>query len=103
MNIFHAFTRRCLKENKTRTLVTIIGIVLSMSLFTAVIEGAYSGMQYLVRGVIADEGSWAAYEMNATETEIDGITSDKRIKSYVEWTEVGWGDIGSKYRLTVRS
>ena len=95
MNIFHAFTRRCLKENKTRTLVTIIGIVLSMSLFTAVIEGAYSGMQYLVRGVIADEGNWAAYEMNASETEIDGIASDKRIKSYVEWTEVGWGDIDS--------
>ena len=47
-NIFHSFTRKCLAANRVRTLVTVIGIVLSMMLFTAVLEGAYSGQQYLL-------------------------------------------------------
>ena len=51
MNIFHRFTRRSLSANRSRTWVTIIGIVLSMAMFTAVIEGAYSGQQFLVRSI----------------------------------------------------
>lgn len=47
MNIFHCLTRRALVKNRTRTLVTIIGITLSMALFTAVIQGAHSGLDYL--------------------------------------------------------
>ena len=47
MKIFRQFTRRSLAKNRVRTLVTIIGIVLSMALFTAVIEGAYSGLEYM--------------------------------------------------------
>ena len=35
MNIFKQFTNRSLKENKTRTIVTIIGIILSVAMFTA--------------------------------------------------------------------
>ena len=61
MNILHLYTRRALRKNRVRTLVTIIGIVLSMALLTAVIEGAYSGLVYL-RGVITeDTGNWHAY------------------------------------------
>ena len=48
MNILHRFTRKSLLANRSRTLVTIIGIILSMALFTAVIEGAYSGQQQRV-------------------------------------------------------
>ena len=45
MNIFHTFTRACLAKNRSRTLVTVIGIVLSMALFTAVLEGAEQARQ----------------------------------------------------------
>ena len=36
MNIFHKVTLKSLKENRTRTLVTIVGIILSTAMFTAV-------------------------------------------------------------------
>ena len=36
MNIFHRLTIQSLKKNKTRTLVTIIGIMLSTALICAV-------------------------------------------------------------------
>ena len=58
MNILRKYTRRSMGLSKSRTLVTIIGIVLSMALLTAVIEGAYSGMQYMVRNEEANSGRW---------------------------------------------
>ena len=49
MNVFQRYTLASLKKNRSRTLVTIIGIVLSMALITAVIEGAFSGVSFLIR------------------------------------------------------
>ena len=50
MNVFHRYTRQALRKNRSRTWVTIVGIILSVALFTAMTEGAYSGVQYLVGG-----------------------------------------------------
>ena len=36
MNIFHKVVLQDLKKNRTRTLVTVIGVVLSAALFTTV-------------------------------------------------------------------
>ena len=44
MNVFHRFTRESLIRNRSRTLVTIVGIILSVALLTAVTEGAYIGI-----------------------------------------------------------
>ncbi len=94
-NIFHAFTRRCLKENKVRTLVTIIGIVLSMSLFTAVIEGGYSGVAFMQRSEVARGGAWNGCVIEASETTIEDVASQKRVKAVGTWSELGWAKIGS--------
>ena len=58
MSIFTKLTQRYLSKNKTRTIVTLIGIIVSMALFTAVIEGAYSGYQFLKNREIAVTGEW---------------------------------------------
>lgn len=36
MNVFHKFAIKSLKLNRTRTIVTIIGIILSTAMLTAV-------------------------------------------------------------------
>ena len=48
MNIFSRFTLRTLKKNKMRTLVTIIGIALSVAMFTSVTSIIVSFQQYLM-------------------------------------------------------
>ena len=96
MNVFHRFTRRSLAKNRTRTLVTVVGIVLSMALFTAVIEGAYSGVRYLIRSVIESVGSFHACFYDVTEAELNAAREDANIKDVVWWREVGWAEIGSK-------
>lgn len=96
MNVFHVFARRCLKENRTRTTVTIIGIVLSMALFTAVIEGAYSGIQFLVRGEMEKSGSWLGMYCEVDGGDEEKIESCREVKDTVSWQTVGWAEIGSE-------
>ena len=53
MNIFHKVALQGLKKNRTRTFVTVIGVVLSAALFTAVATFGTSLLQYLINGSIA--------------------------------------------------
>ncbi|MBR0085363.1 MAG: FtsX-like permease family protein, partial [Lachnospiraceae bacterium] len=96
MNIFRKYTRKMLRKNKTRTLVTIIGIVLSMALFTAVIEGAYSGQRYMIDAEIARTGAYHGYYSDLNEEETADFTSQDKITEYATWDEVGWAESGSK-------
>lgn len=58
MNIFHKVALQGLKKNRTRTFVTVIGVVLSAALFTAVATFGTSLLQYLINGSVAKYGSW---------------------------------------------
>ena len=66
MNIFNKVTLEILKKNKTRTIVTIIGIILSASMFNAVTTTVSTVQNYLVQNAIYNEGDW---HLSATETD----------------------------------
>ena len=89
MNIFRKYTRKSLGSNKARTLVTIIGIVLSMALLTAVIEGAYSGVQFMVNAEEARAGKWEVFVYDKDEAELMNVMGDKEFKEYASWHAVG--------------
>ena len=96
MNVFHKYTRQSLRKNKSRTLVTIIGIVLSMALLTAVIEGAYSGIQFLIRGEIDNNGAYHADISDLTDRELQQLQADPELDRIEVWQEVGWAPFESK-------
>lgn len=58
MNIINKFTIRTLMKNKVRTLVTIIGIILSVAMISAVTTLISSLQTYLVETTIANDGDW---------------------------------------------
>ncbi len=93
-NVFYKYTRQSLKANRTRTLVTIIGIVLSMALLTAVIEGAYSGISFIRRSVIEMEGAWMGEYYGLSEEVRDQVIADEKIAKTTGWQQIGWADIG---------
>ncbi|MBR6951621.1 MAG: ABC transporter permease [Oscillospiraceae bacterium] len=95
MKIFCQFTRRSLAKNRVRTLVTIIGIVLSMALLTAVIEGAYSGLEYMKSAEIASSGSYHVVYDPVTRQQADELSADPDVKQSSMLDLVGWADIGS--------
>lgn len=58
MNIFQKITLKNLKENRTRTLVTIIGIILSAAMFTATTISVSSLRHCLIQSTIYQDGNW---------------------------------------------
>lgn len=96
MNIFHAYTRKTLRLNKTRTLVTIIGIILSVALITAVAEGAFSGIVYMRRVTEARIGSFSALYEHMTADEAADIANDPEVVQTVSWGEVGYAEMESQ-------
>lgn len=96
MNILHLYTRRALKENRVRTWVTIIGVVLSMALFTAVIEGAYSGLCYMRNITIEDSGTYQGYFYDLSEKEAEQAKAASFVRKTARWQEVGWASNGGE-------
>ena len=93
MKALRTYTLRCLKKNRLRTLVTIVGIVLSVSLFTAVSEGAYSGQQYLVNNVKAMVGSYHAYYKEIDDAQLQQLRESNELDQLAEVGSVGWANI----------
>ncbi len=58
MNVFNKVTLQSLKKNKTRTIVTIIGIMLSAAMICAVTTFVSSVQNYLLDRTIYTEGDW---------------------------------------------
>lgn len=89
MNIFHRFTLASLKKNRVRTLVTIIGIMLSMALLTAVIEGANSGMQYLARAETGRVGAFHGYWREVEADKVSELARAEDVKKTAAFYRVG--------------
>ena len=58
MKIFRKYTLKSLAKNHTRTLVTIIGIILSAAMFSAVTTFVASLQNYMLDTIIFKEGPW---------------------------------------------
>jgi len=95
MNIFKQFTARTLKENKTRTIVTIIGIILSVAMFTATIEAFVTVQSYLVNYAEMYNGKYHVGFNDVEKEDFDTVTKDERVKEYTYIQDVGYAEIGS--------
>lgn len=93
MSIFTKLTQRYLSKNKTRTIVTLIGIIVSMALFTAVIEGAYSGYQFLKNREIAVTGEWQVIMNDVNKEGLEEVKTNKQIEKYENVYTLGWAEV----------
>ncbi|MDU7440656.1 MAG: ABC transporter permease, partial [Clostridium sp.] len=58
MNILNKVALEGMKKNRTRTLVTIIGVILSAAMITSVTTFGISMLTYVTNGAIAKYGDW---------------------------------------------
>lgn len=96
MNVFHKYTLQNLKKNKTRTIVTIIGIILSVAMFSATILSLSSAMNYMTSYVEQTVGKFYCEISDVNDQTADEIIHDKRVKSFSQMKSVGYAEIGSK-------
>lgn len=82
MNIVNQLTLRYMKKNKSRTLVTIIGVVISVAMLTAVFSISSSFMEMMQRNAIAYSGKWQAAFLDVAGEDVAVITNAEGIERY---------------------
>ena len=93
MNVFHKLTLESLKKNKTRTIVTIIGIILSTAMICAVASLSSSFHNYLVNVTKCEKGSWHV-ALEETDTQgLEKLENDKRTKQVAYAKEEGYAKV----------
>lgn len=90
MNIVDKLTLRQLKKNKRRTFVTIIGVIISVAMLTAVATLITSFTELMKQQTIANTGEWHFGYADVNKEEIDTIEQDKTTKDVVLSDDVGY-------------
>lgn len=91
MNIFNKITLHGLKKNRTRTVVTIIGVVLSAAMITAVATFAVSLQTYMTKGAISKYGSWHVSFLDVNSQFLQKQSNDSRVSRAVKFENIGYG------------
>ena len=90
MNILNKVTLKSLKKNKTRTVVTVIGIVLSAAMICAVTTFAASLQDYILRDSLYREGDWYGSSQNTDYATYEKIKASEEILSAVYTQNLGY-------------
>ncbi|MEH7253394.1 FtsX-like permease family protein [Neobacillus niacini] len=83
MNIVQKVTIRHLKENKRQSLVTMIGVIISVAMITAVTTLGYSFLDLMVRQHIAKHGEWHVLYKDVSLDQLKAIEKDSETKSMI--------------------
>ena len=82
MNLYTSLTLRYLKQNKRRTLVTIIGIILATALICGIGNICTSFMDYQMRDQIQSSGSFYATFTDIDKEKASVITKSSGVSEY---------------------
>lgn len=89
MNILRKLTTNYLKLNRKRTIVTMIGIIISGAMITAVATLAVSFQDFMLKVEISQDGAWEANFKNVKTEDIATIQDDKRFTDTMIMAPVG--------------
>ncbi|KHL96196.1 cell division protein FtsX [Paenibacillus sp. IHB B 3415] len=93
MNIVNTLTIRHLKQNKRRTLVTILGVIISVSMMTAVITLIFSFADLMIRQTITDTGEWHIQYQDITKEQLAAIKGDDATKTVAITRDLGYAPL----------
>ncbi len=93
MNIVNKLTIRHLKQNKRRTLVTIIGVIISVAMLTAVATIGVSFMDLLKRQTIAEGGNWHVLYHDLNEKQLEAVQKDPNTKEVILSKDRGYATL----------
>lgn len=97
MNILNKFTIKSLKLNKKRTIVTIIGIMLSTALICGVAGLVSSFQNSLIDWARTNDGNYHVTFKNVSSDKAQYVTENQKVKDYFLSSSLGWANLeGSK-------
>lgn len=93
MNIFNKVTLQSLKKSRTRTIVTVIGVVLSAAMITAVATFAVSLQSYMINGAAAKYGDWHIKIPDTDSSFVLEQAKDSRVRNVVALQNIGYATL----------
>lgn len=88
-NIFSDITWRTMKQNRSRTIVTIIGVILSTAMISAVTSFGGSVRSFLIHETIHQTGNWHL-EVSVPTEESEEIKKDERVEAVGTTASLGF-------------
>ncbi|CEQ21093.1 ABC transporter permease [[Clostridium] sordellii] len=101
MNLYTSLTLRYLKENKKRTIVTIIGIILSTALICGIGNIFESFMDYQIRETINRKGAFHATFHDIKKEDVDKITKSSGISKSSISDNLGYSKLSNEKKNLV--
>ena len=95
MNVFNKVTLESLKKNRTRTIVTIIGIMLSAAMICASTTLVSSMQNFVLRCAIHIDGDWYGAVYDAAYKNYEDIRDSDRVSSAAYAQVLGYAKIDS--------
>lgn len=97
MNVIDRVTLKTLRKNKTRTIVTIIGVILSAAMISAVTTFISSMQNLMLRSEIAASGPWQASIAGVSYQDVPEIAGNAKISESGIQHTLGYAELeGSK-------
>ncbi|MBY2477099.1 ABC transporter permease [Clostridioides difficile] len=93
MNLYTSLTIRYLKQNKRRTIVTIIGIILSTALICGIGNIFESFMDYQLRETIKNDGSFHVTFNDVNKKDMEYVTKSAEIEKHAFTKQVGYSKL----------
>lgn len=96
MNLLNKLTIKNLKLNRKRTIVTIIGIILSVALITAVASMYFSAIASLIKFETAEKGNFHIAFFDVPVSELDSFKNNRKIETINLTQNIGYAKIDSQ-------
>lgn len=93
MNIFNKVALQGMKKSRTRTLVTIIGVVLSAAMITAVTTFGVSLLNYMTNGAISKYGDWHVAFLDVDSSFIQEQIANDEVSNTAAFENIGYATL----------
>ncbi len=93
MSIFMKVTGKTLAKNRTRTLVTIVGIILSTAMLTAVASIVSSFLAFYRMEIAERSGEWYINSFSVLAADEERLLADPRTKTVYTGYELGYAPV----------
>ncbi|WP_027398210.1 FtsX-like permease family protein [Anaerovorax odorimutans] len=97
MNIMNKLTLRHLRLNKKRTIITIIGVIISVAMITGVATLSISFLDLMKRETIANTGNWHVFYNDISKRQLEAVLQNDNYKEVTVSKDLGYASLkGSK-------
>jgi putative ABC transport system permease protein len=95
MNIFNKVTLQSMKKSRTRTIVTIIGVVLSAAMITAVTTFGVSLLNYMANGAAQKYGDWHVAFLDTDPSFVQEQINNDEVTNTVTFENIGYAELNN--------